>query len=525
MFIFSSFSYLCTIGIIFDDDMKIFTGAQIRELDTYTIEHEPIRSIDLMERAAKAVTRVITERWDTRMNIVVFAGPGNNGGDALAVARMLGEQGYTVSVYLFNIHDQLSDECGINKKRLSDGHRVKNFTEVTLDFDPPKLDTDTLVIDGLFGSGLNKPLSGGFASLAKYINQSPSKVVSIDIPSGLMTEDNTYNVRANIIKADVTFTLQQKKLAFLFPENQQFIGKLVVLDIRLSEEGLSKIDAHYTIVEEKDIRPKLLHRNEYAHKGNMGTALIVAGSYGMAGAAILASQACLRSGAGKVIIHTPRRNNDIMQISVPEAIVETDHDEKYFTETIDSDDVDAMAIGPGLRQQENTAIALISQIRRTQAPIVVDADGLNMLANHRAWLQQLPKNIILTPHPKEFDRLNGSSCADSFERLSKARDMAEHLHAYIILKGHYSALCMPDGKVMFNSTGNAGMATAGSGDVLTGIITGLLARGYNHADACLLGMYLHGLAGDLAAKELGMESIVAGDLVRFLPKAFQRLYD
>ena len=187
--------------------------------------------------------------------------------------------------------------------------------------------------------------------------------------------------------------------------------------------------------------------------------------------------------------------------------------------------MDAMAIGPGLRQQENTAIALISQIRRTQAPIVVDADGLNMLANHRAWLQQLPKNIILTPHPKEFDRLNGSSCADSFERLSKARDMAEHLHAYIILKGHYSALCLPDGKVMFNSTGNAGMATAGSGDVLTGIITGLLARGYAHADACIIGMYLHGLAGDLAARELGMESIVAGDLIRFLPKAFQRLYD
>ena len=505
--------------------MKILTSNQIHDLDHYTMEHEPIRSIDLMERAAKTLTRAITSMWDNQKPVVVFAGPGNNGGDALAVARMLGEQNYKVAVYLFNINNKLSEDCAINKKRLSESRKVKDFVEVTDEFDPPKLEANTLVIDGLFGSGLNKPLAGGFSSLVKYINQSPSTIASIDIPSGLMTEDNTYNVRANIIKADVTFTLQQKKLAFLFPENQQFIGKLVILDIRLSEEGLSKIDAHYTILEEKDIRSKLLQRNEYAHKGNMGTALIVAGSYGMAGAAILASQACLRSGAGKVIIHTPRRNNDIMQISVPEAIVETDHDEKYFTETIDSEDVDAMAIGPGLRQQENTAIALISQIRRTQAPIVVDADGLNMLANHRAWLQQLPKNIILTPHPKEFDRLNGSSCADSFERLSKARDMAEHLHAYIILKGHYSALCMPDGKVMFNSTGNAGMATAGSGDVLTGIITGLLARGYTHADACMTGMYLHGLAGDLAAKELGMESIVAGDLIRFLPKAFLRLYD
>ena len=513
------------IILYFCKQMKILTSNQIHDLDHYTMEHEPIRSIDLMERAAKTLTRAITSMWDNQKPVVVFAGPGNNGGDALAVARMLGDQNYKVAVYLFNTTNKLSEDCAINKKRLSESRKIKEFVEVTDEFDPPKLEANTLVIDGLFGSGLNKPLAGGFASLVKYINQSPSTIASIDIPSGLMTEDNTYNVRANIIKADVTFTLQLKKLAFLFPENQQFIGKLVILDIRLSEEGLSKIDAQYTIVEEKDIRPRLLRRNEYAHKGNMGTALIVAGSYGMAGAAILASQACLRSGAGKVIIHTPRRNNDIMQISVPEAIVETDHDEKYFTETIESDDVDAMAIGPGLRQQENTAIALISQIRRTQAPIVVDADGLNMLANHRAWLQQLPKNIILTPHPKEFDRLNGSSCADSFERLSKARDMAEHLHAYIILKGHYSALCLPDGKVMFNSTGNAGMATAGSGDVLTGIITGLLARGYTHADACMIGMYLHGLAGDLAARELGMESIVAGDLIRFLPKAFQRLYD
>ena len=269
----------------------------------------------------------------------------------------------------------------------------------------------------------------------------------------------------------------------------------------------------------------ILHRNEFAHKCNMGTALIVAGSYGMAGAAILASKACLRSGVGKVVVRTPRRNNDIMQISVPEAIIYPDHDEKYFSETVDSEDVDAMAIGPGLRQQENTAIALITQIRRTQAPIVVDADGLNMLANHRAWLQQLPKNIIMTPHPKEFDRLNGGTCADSYERLSKARDMAEHLQAYIILKGHYSALCLPNGNVVFNSTGNAGMATAGSGDVLTGIITGLLARGYKHAEACMAGMYLHGLAGDLAAKQVGMESLTASDLIHFLPQAFKRLND
>ena len=505
--------------------MKIFTSAQIHELDHYTMEHEPIRSIDLMERAAKALTRAITDSWTNTTPVVVFAGPGNNGGDALAVARMLAEQNFKVSVYLFNINGKLSEDCAKNQKRILDSRKIKDFFEVRDEFDPPVLEKNMLIIDGLFGSGLNKPLSGGFASLVKYINQSPSYIISIDIPSGLMTEDNTYNVRANIIKADTTLTLQQKKLSFLFPENQQFIGKLKVLDIRLSEEGIRKIEALYTVTDESDIRSKLHHRNDFVHKGNMGTALIIAGSYGMAGAAVLATKACLRSGVGKVIVHTPRRNNDILQISVPEAVMSIDHDEKYFSETIDAEDIDAVCMGPGLRQQENTAIALISQVRRSQCPIVLDADALNILSNHRAWLQQLPKNIIMTPHPKEFDRLNGASCADSFERLSRARDLAEHLNAYIILKGHYSALCMPNGHVVFNSTGNAGMATAGSGDVLSGIITGLLARGYQHGDACIMGMYLHGLAGDLAAKELGMESMVASDIIKYLPKAFQRIND
>ena len=214
-----------------------------------------------------------------------------------------------------------------------------------------------------------------------------------------------------------------------------------------------------------------------------------------------------------------------MQIAVPEAVVDCDADDKLFTEAVPSDDFNAMAIGPGLGTEETTAIAMISQIRRTQAPIVVDADGLNILASHRAWLQQLPKGTILTPHPLEFERLAGCRYADSYERMQKAVEMAKQLQIYIIIKGHYSALCMPDGTVAFNSTGNAGMATAGSGDVLTGIITALLARGYNQKDACLIGMYLHGLAGDLAAEKLGMESLMAGDIIDCLPKAFIRIED
>jgi len=502
--------------------MKIFTAAQIHELDKYTIENEPIESIDLMERAAKALTRAIMDEYNSLMPVIVFAGPGNNGGDALAVARMLAENNYTVTVYLFNVNGKLSNDCAVNKVRLMDNRRVKNFIEVRQEFEPPVLEEGMLIIDGIFGSGLNKPLAGGFASLVKYINSSAATVVSIDVPSGLMTEDNTYNVRANIIHADLTLTLQHVKLAFLFKENQPYIGRLKVLDIRLSKEGIQKLDANYTMLEENDVRQLIQPRSAFAHKGDMGHALLIAGSYGMGGAAVLAAKACLRAGCGKLTVHSPKKNNMVLQISVPEAIIQLDREETTFSEPIDTEEYHVVGIGPGIGTSEQSAIAMISQIRRSQCPIVADADALNMLGTHRSWMQQLPKGMILTPHPKELDRMEGN-CADSYERLVKASNLAERIQGYVILKGHYSALCMPDGHVIFNSTGNAGMATAGSGDVLTGIITGLLARGYKQAEACLLGMYLHGLAGDIAAKELGEESLIASDLIQYLPKAFKRL--
>ena len=505
--------------------MKIFTAAQIHELDNYTITHEPIKSIDLMERAAKTITRTIMDEWTDRTPMVIFAGPGNNGGDSLAVARLLAEENYKVSVYLFNIHNKLSDDCAANKQRLIDSKRVGHFTEVTLNFDPPELTEDMVVIDGLFGSGLNKPLIGGFASLVKYINQCPAKVVSIDIPSGLMCEDNTYNIHSNIIRADLTLTLQQKKLSMMMADCQKYIGRLRVLDIRLSKEYIDKTEANCRILEEQDVRRLLMPRDDFAHKGAMGNALIIAGSYGMAGAAVLATRACLRSGVGKVTVHTPRRNYLVMQTAVPEAVMQMDHEETYFSESVDSTDFDALGIGPGLGLVENTAIALIGQIRRTSCPIVADADALNILANHQAWMQQLPSGIIMTPHPKEFDSMAGSTSNNDYERLIRAQQMAEHIKGYIILKGHHSALCMPDGHIVFNATGNSGMATAGSGDVLTGILTALLARGYDKGTACQLGMYLHGLAGDLAAKEVGKESLVASDIIQFLPKAFLKLED
>ena len=503
--------------------MKIFTAAQIRELDNYTIEHEPIKSIDLMERAAHALTEAIVERWDNSVPVVVFAGTGNNGGDALAVARMLSDRNYQVQTYLFNISGKLSAECAENRQRLVTKKGRPLLTEVTQEFDPPRLEAGMLVVDGLFGSGLSKPLAGGFASLVKYVNASRAEVVSIDMPSGLMTEDNSYNVRANIMRATVTLTLQHQKLSFLFAEHQQFVGELQVLDIGLSEEGIARIDAPYTLIDDDDARSLLLPRDPFAHKGTMGNALLVAGSYGMAGAAVLAAKACLRAGVGKLTVHTPRRNVAIVQSTVPEAVLHIDREETIFSEAVPTESFQAMAIGPGLGTSEQTAIAMIAQLRRAQCPVVADADALNILAAKHAWMQQLPKGIIITPHPKELERLEGQ-CTDSYERLSKARMLAERLQGYVVLKGHYTAICMPDGHIAFNTTGNAGMATAGSGDVLTGILLGLLARGYQQREACLLGVYLHGLAGDLAAEELGEESLIASDIINYLPKAFAALH-
>lgn len=502
--------------------MKLFSATQISELDKYTIEHEPITSINLMERAAEELTEAISLLWDEDTPVVVFAGPGNNGGDALAVTRLLRQRGYNVTAYLFNVNGKLSADCHENLTRLKKKY-ASAIVEVTKEFDPPKLGSDTLVVDGLFGSGINKPLTGGFAAVVKYINQSAATVVSIDLPSGLMAENNTFNVKSNIVTADFTFTLGTKKLCMMMADNQQYLGEVRVLNIGLSEEYIANTPAQCNVIEEDDVVRCLKTRDDFAHKGSMGHALLVAGARGMAGAAILATKACLRSGVGKVTVHTPLCNSDIMQISVPEAVVQTDRGEESFTQATDANLYNAMGIGPGLGNAETTSIALMTQIRSTRVPMVIDADAINILASHRAWLQQLPDGIIFTPHPREMDRLLDTPPADDYDRLMKASDMAQRLHVYVLLKGHHSALCLPNGNILFNSTGNAGMATAGSGDVLTGIITALLARGYNQQDAAMVGMYLHGLAGDIAAQAVGMESLMASDIIAHLPQAFREL--
>ena len=501
--------------------MKILTSSQLKELDKYTIAHEPIASIDLMERAAIALTNAIIRRWDKSFKMVVFAGPGNNGGDALAVARMLSQRGYHVEVFLFNTKGKLSEECQTNLERLKMCGSVY-FTEISTQFDPPELTESHVVIDGLFGSGLNKPLSGGFAAVVKYINASKAQVAAIDIPSGLMGEDNTYNIRQNIVHADVTLSIQLPKLSFLFPENEEVVGEWELLDIGLKQSYIDATASPFSILGEEVIRPIVKPRKRFAHKGSFGHGLLIAGSYGMAGASILSAKACLRSGIGLLTVHTPIHNHDILQISVPEAIVQTDIHERYFAQPTDLSRYKAIAIGPGLGQEEDTALAMMEQIQGSNLPIILDADAINILSTHRNWLSRLPKRCILTPHLGELERLIGK-CMDTYERLTKVKELAAYLQSYIIVKGAWTTIVTPEGEYFFNPTGNPGMATGGSGDVLTGILLALVAQGYSREEACKLGVYIHGLAGDIAAEDMTETGMISSDIINALPNAWKKI--
>lgn len=501
--------------------MKILTCSQLKEADQYTIENDEIPSIDLMEKAARKITERICHYWDKTHNIVVFAGPGNNGGDALAVARMLFEKEYNVYVYLFNVTGKLSEDCITNIQRLSDCG-FTNYTEVVNSVNFQKLTESDVVIDGLFGTGINKPLSKGFALVVNMINSSGAQVVSIDIPSGLMGEDNSFNIRQNIIQADLTLSIQLPKLSFLFPENADIVGKWELLDIGISQEYISNAPSKNFITEEKEIRAMIKPRKKFAHKGNFGHGLIIAGSYGMGGAAVLAAQACVKSGIGLLTVHTPICNHNLLQTMVPTALVQDDVDERYFSSPTDLDFYQTAAIGPGLGQEDITVEGTLDMISESQMPIVIDADALNILSTYRDYLSNIPINSILTPHVKELERITGR-CSNNYERLAKAKEIASKYQIYIILKGAWSAVITPDNITYFNPTGNPGMATGGSGDVLTGILTALLAQGYSSAEACRLGTYVHGLAGDIACSRKGEISMTASDIIEALPEAWTRL--
>ena len=501
--------------------MKIFTNDGLRRIGDRTVEKEGIEMLDLIERAASAVSYELISRWRTSKRFVFFAGPGDNGADALAVARMMYEQGYRPEVYLFNIKSaQLSPCCLANRDRLLEtaGEDIE-FIEVIQNFNPPELDENDVVVDGLFGNGLRTPLKGGYTALVQYINASNAYIVSIDIPSGMFGEWNVGNDRRNIIRADLTLTYQSKRLAFYFAENAECVGECKVLDIEMDSESIARTPTDFYLIEKEDVHEMMKPRNPFSNKYDHGTLLLIAGSYGMMGAAVLAAKGALRAGAGLVTVHAPRCGYQVLQTAVPEALFEPDRNE-IVTSAIDlRHTYSVVALGPGLGVNDETIEAVHQFIMNFKRPCLLDADALNCIARRPMLLRSIPPRSIITPHAIEFDRLFGDHNTDE-ERLKKAIDVSKLYNITIVLKGHYTMTVRPDSKVYVNSSGNAGMATPGSGDVLTGIISALIAQDYPADWSAVLGVYLHGLAGDLAEQEQGTYGMVASDIVNNIGKAF-----
>ncbi|HKL71281.1 MAG TPA: NAD(P)H-hydrate dehydratase [Marinilabiliaceae bacterium] len=500
--------------------MIFFPVKTIFELDAYTIDHEPILSINLMERAARKMYEYIHTHYQGR-SFLVLAGPGNNGGDALALSRVMLLGGYDVTVVLLK-SEGLSPDTQINRNRLN---YLEHAVVVSLDrgHPLPTPDPETIIIDGLFGIGLNRPLEKEALSLVQIVNKWPNQVISIDIPSGLMGEDNSSNNADGVIESDLILTLQFPKLSFFFPENQRFIDRWEVLPIGLHEGKISETESLWSFTDLADVKNKLPSRNKFTHKNQIGHALLIAGSYGMMGAAVLASRACMKSGVGLLTAHVPCNSSHILHIAVPEVLVSIDRSELMFTEHPNLEKFDAVGIGPGMGVNTNSIRAFTHLLDHIEnRPLVVDADALNILSTHPELLDKLPENTILTPHPGEFKRLVGSWEGD-YHRMHKAVEFCKLFKVIVVLKGAFTTVVLPDGHCHFNSTGNAGMATAGCGDALTGVILALLGRGLKPDDAALLGVYLHGLAGDLAAGKCGQDSLITSDLIDCLGDGFRLL--
>ncbi|MCS6823736.1 MAG: NAD(P)H-hydrate dehydratase [Cytophagaceae bacterium] len=486
--------------------MKILNSTQIKELDEYTIKHEPVLSIDLMERAASAFTQWFTERFYRDKKVLVFCGPGDNGGDGLAIARLLLQKMYTVKIYAIKNKDT-SANFKTNEERLYSLATIKSIH--TAD-DIPEFAGDEIIIDALFGSGLNKPVEGIFAEVISRINNSGAVVVSVDIPSGLYIDK--HNDTPNIVKADYTISFQLPKLAFMFSENAEYVGDWYMLHIGLSREYIMKAETPYYYLDEYFIKGMLKPRAKFAHKGNFGKCLIIAGSYGMLGAAVLTAKACLRTGAGLVKAYVPESGFFVLQNDLPELIVLTDPHPEIITTIPDLNGYTAIGVGPGIGEHEDTVKALDQLLSSYKSPLVLDASALNILATHNHLLDKIPAHSILTPHAGEFERLAGPS-ENEYARLEKAKSIAARYRIYLVLKGAHTAIVTPEGKAYFNSTGNPGMATAGSGDVLTGIITSLMGQGYTPLESCLIGVFMHGYAGDSAARKLSQPSMIASDII------------
>jgi hydroxyethylthiazole kinase-like uncharacterized protein yjeF len=502
---------MCYFGI-----MKIFSAAQIQACDAYTIHASGVSSLDLMERAAAKCAEWLMSACTIDTPFVILCGIGNNGGDGLAIARLLHLAGYGVKAFVLQLDDNMSKDCSDNLARLKkiDSKAVTILSPDTFITDiPPHI----VVIDAILGTGINRPVKGWIASFVNQVNQLPNRKVAIDIPTGLPA-DSIPDKDAAILQAEDTLSFQFYKRTFLHPETGIFCGNIHILDIGLDETFISSTHSQYHTICPHDIKEIYKPRKPFSHKGTYGSAMLIGGSYGKMGSVTMSSKAALHAGAGLATALVPECGYDIIQMAVPEAMCLTSGS-KHIEDIQEWEKMKAIGIGPGMGTDDQTVKAFATFIETCKQPLVIDADALNILSKHPDLLAKVPANSILTPHPKEFERLFGES-QNSMMQMEQARAQAMRYNIFIVLKGHNTAIMTPEGECWYNLTGNAGMATGGAGDVLTGIITGLLAQTYSSHHAALLGVYLHGLAGDIAADAISQEALLAGDIIEHLGKAF-----
>jgi hydroxyethylthiazole kinase-like uncharacterized protein yjeF len=497
--------------------IKVLSADQIKAWDAFTIREEPIASIDLMERACQAFVAWFVDRYDASHKIGIVCGTGNNGGDGLGVARLLNDWNYPVKVWIVRSSGTESIDFVTNLKKLDSKIPIN---DINSNVERELFADRTIMIDAIFGSGLTRPAEGIYAKVIDYLNRLKGIKLAIDIPSGLRVDQPSVGT---IFKADQTVSFQVPKLAFLQPENQEWVGELHVVDIGLSKKYLREIEVAHFLTTLKSVRKIIKPRSRFDHKGKFGHALLIAGSTGKMGACILSTKAALRSGVGLLTVHVPGKGYSIIQTAVPEAMATTDHSEDIFSGREVESFFSTIGIGPGLGQANETVQGFEYLLKNFNKPIVVDADALNILSSNQELQKLIPKGSILTPHPGEFARLVGEWKND-FDKLEKLKEFSSRTQSIVLLKGAYSAIATPDGKIYFNPTGNPGMATGGSGDVLTGILTALLAQGYSSLEASITGVYVHGLAGDLAVREKGEISLIAGDIINYLSAAFKKVH-
>jgi NAD(P)H-hydrate epimerase len=491
--------------------LPLLTSPQIREADAYTIAHEPISSVNLMERASKAFVGWFVNHFpDKRQAISIYCGTGNNGGDGLAIARILHEHHYkAINIKITRFSDKTSDDFNANLKKLQSTIAV---TEIKPGDDFPDEDSPVL-IDAMLGSGLNKPLHGDYEKLVKHLNLLEKTVVAVDIPTGFFAEGEI-KPESTVLKAKLVITFQQPKINFLLPESGSVMECWEAVNIGIDDKFVMSLDSPYQFITEKDIRQLMKHRHKFSNKGTFGHALIVAGQAKTMGAALLCSSACAHAGAGLTTACVPESGLIALNSYLPEimAVVREGND----LPEIGWDKFSTMGIGPGLGNDENSLNLICDILTNYKKPIVIDADALNILAEHKQLWSMIPEGSIITPHMKEFDRLFGESTS-WWQRLQTAIEKAKEHKICIVLKNDYTITATPDGKAYFNSTSNASMASGGMGDVLTGIITALLAQKYSSRDACIIGTYIHGKAGDELALPNRMHVVLPGKLITQLP--------